>query len=171
MIGYEWLSKFVTIAILAGFSSVILVMLMGSARVLLDEPRRTGPEIFSEVHPKYHTPWKANLLFFVFTAAFAAFLPESIVGEMTSIGTLFAFMLVCAGVWIMRIKRPELVRGFRVPALPLVAILGIVVCGAMIYGLGWTNWLRLLVWLGIGLVFYFSYGEARRLRPPPRSLR
>ena len=116
------------------------------------------PKIFSEVHPTYKTPWKANMVFFVFTALFAAFLPENIVGEMTSIGTLFAFMLVCAGVWIMRVRRPELVRGFTVPALPVVAVLGILVCGAMIYGLGWTNWLRLGAWLVIGLVFYFSYG-------------
>ena len=112
MIGYEWLSKFVTIAILAGFSSVILVMLMGQSRVFFSMSHDgLVPKIFSEVHPKYQTPWKANMLFFVFTAAFAAFLPESIVGEMTSIGTLFAFMLVCAGVWIMRVRRPELVRG------------------------------------------------------------
>jgi APA family basic amino acid/polyamine antiporter len=159
MIGYEWLSKFVTIAILAGFSSVILVMLMGQSRVFFSMSHDgLVPKIFSEVHPKYQTPWKANMLFFVFTALFAAFLPESIVGEMTSIGTLFAFMLVCAGVWIMRVKRPELVRGFTVPALPVVAVLGILVCGAMIYGLGWTNWLRLGAWLLIGLVFYFSYG-------------
>jgi APA family basic amino acid/polyamine antiporter len=159
MHGYEWLSKFVTIAILAGFSSVILVMLMGQSRVFYSMSHDgLVPKIFSEVHPRYQTPWKANMLFFVFTAAFAAFLPESIVGEMTSIGTLFAFMLVCAGVWIMRVKRPELVRGFTVPALPLVAVLGILVCGAMIYGLGWTNWLRLGVWLAIGLVFYFGYG-------------
>jgi basic amino acid/polyamine antiporter, APA family len=159
MIGYEWLSKFVTIAILAGFSSVILVMLMGQSRVFYSMSHDgLVPKIFSEVHPKYQTPWKANMLFFVFTALFAAFLPESIVGEMTSIGTLFAFMLVCAGVWIMRVRRPELVRGFTVPALPVVAVLGILVCGAMIYGLGWTNWLRLGAWLAIGLVFYFSYG-------------
>ena len=159
MIGYEWLSKFVTIAILAGFSSVILVMLMGQSRVFFSMSHDgLVPKIFSEVHPRYQTPWKANMLFFVFTALFAAFLPESIVGEMTSIGTLFAFMLVCAGVWIMRVRRPELVRGFTVPALPVVAVLGILVCGAMIYGLGWTNWLRLGVWLAIGLVFYFSYG-------------
>jgi APA family basic amino acid/polyamine antiporter len=98
------------------------------------------------------------MLFFVFTGLFAAFIPEDIVGEMTSIGTLFAFMLVCAGVWIMRVRRPDLVRGFTVPALPVVAVLGIVVCGAMIFGLGWTNWMRLAVWLVIGLVFYFSYG-------------
>jgi basic amino acid/polyamine antiporter, APA family len=159
MIGYEWLSKFVTIAILAGFSSVILVMLMGQSRVFFSMSHDgLVPKIFSEVHPKFQTPWKANMLFFVFTSAFAGFLPESIVGEMTSIGTLFAFILVCAGVWIMRVKRPEIPRAFTVPALPLVAVLGIVVCGAMIYGLGWTNWLRLAVWLAIGLVFYFSYG-------------
>jgi basic amino acid/polyamine antiporter, APA family len=159
MVGYEWLSKFVTIAILAGFSSVILVMLMGQSRVFFSMSHDgLVPKIFSEVHPKFQTPWKANMLFFVFTSAFAGFLPESIVGEMTSIGTLFAFILVCAGVWIMRVRRPEIPRAFTVPALPLVAILGIVVCGAMIYGLGWTNWLRLGVWLVIGLVFYFSYG-------------
>jgi basic amino acid/polyamine antiporter, APA family len=159
MTGYEWLSKFVTIAILAGFSSVILVMLMGQSRVFYSMSRDgLVPKLFSDVHPTYKTPWKANMVFFVFTALFAAFLPENIVGEMTSIGTLFAFMLVCAGVWIMRVRRPELVRGFTVPALPVVAILGIVVCGSMIYGLGWTNWLRLGVWLAIGLVFYFSYG-------------
>src|SRR5712671_6625656 len=159
MVGYEWLSKFVTVAILAGFSSVILVMLMGQSRVFFSMSHDgLVPKIFSEVHPKFKTPWKANMLFFVFTSAFAGFLPESIVGEMTSIGTLFAFILVCAGVWIMRVRRPEIPRAFVVPALPLVAVLGIVVCGAMIYGLGWTNWLRLGVWLVIGLVFYFTYG-------------
>jgi APA family basic amino acid/polyamine antiporter len=159
MTGYEWLSKFVTFAILAGFSSVILVMLMGQSRVFYSMSKDgLVPKLFSDVHPRYQTPWKSNMVFFVFTALFAALLPESIVGEMTSIGTLFAFMLVCAGVWIMRVRRPELVRGFTVPALPLVAVLGIVVCGAMIYGLGWTNWLRLAVWLVIGLVFYFTYG-------------
>jgi APA family basic amino acid/polyamine antiporter len=159
MAGYEWLSKFVTIAILAGFSSVILVMLMGQSRVFFSMSHDgLVPKIFSEVHPVYKTPWKANMLFFLFTSLFAGFLPESIVGEMTSIGTLFAFILVCAGVWIMRVKRPEIPRAFVVPALPLVAILGILVCGSMIYGLGWTNWLRLAVWLVIGLVFYFGYG-------------
>ena len=92
---------------------------------------------------------------------------------MTSIGTLFAFMLVCAGVWILRVRRPDLQRGFTVPALPLVAIMGIVVCGSMIYGLGWTNWLRLLVWLVIGLVFYFGYGKTPQpaRRRHPRRLR
>ena len=159
MTGYEWLSKMVTVAILAGFSSVILVMLLGQSRVFFSMSHDgLVPKVFSEVHPRYRTPYKSNMLFFVFTGLFAAFIPEDIVGEMTSIGTLFAFMLVCAGVWIMRVRRPDLVRGFTVPALPVVAILGIVVCGAMIFGLGWTNWMRLAVWLVIGLLFYFSYG-------------
>jgi APA family basic amino acid/polyamine antiporter len=160
MAGYEWLSRAVTVAILAGFSSVILVMLLGQSRVFYTMSHDgLVPKVFSEVHPKYRTPYKSNMLFFVFTGLFAAFIPEDIVGEMTSIGTLFAFMLVCAGVWIMRRRRPDLERGFTVPALPVVAVLGIIVCGAMIYGLGWTNWMRLLVWLGIGLVLYFSYGR------------
>ena len=167
MTGYGWMANFVTVAILAGFSSVILVMLMGQSRVFYSMSHDgLVPKIFSDVHPKFQTPWKSNMLFFVFTALFAAFLPENIVGEMTSIGTLFAFMLVCAGVWIMRVRRPEISRGFTVPALPVVAVLGIVVCGAMIYGLGWTNWLRLGVWLAIGLVLYFAYGRTHsRLQP------
>jgi APA family basic amino acid/polyamine antiporter len=161
MPGYEWLSKSVTVAILAGFSSVILVMLLGQSRVFYSMSHDgLVPKIFSDVHPRYRTPYKSNMLFFVFTSLFAAFIPEDIVGEMTSIGTLFAFILVCAGVWIMRRKRPDLPRAFRVPAVPFVAPAGIIVCGAMIYGLGWTNWLRLAVWLVIGLVFYFSYGRS-----------
>jgi APA family basic amino acid/polyamine antiporter len=170
MHGYEWLSKLVTVAILAGFSSVILVMLLGQSRVFFSMSRDgLVPKVFSDVHPRFRTPYKSNLLFFVFTGIFAAFIPEDVVGEMTSIGTLFAFMLVCAGVWILRVRRPDLNRGFRVPALPVVSILGIVVCGAMIYGLGWTNWMRLLVWLLIGFVFYFAYGRrhSKVNAPPP----
>ncbi len=160
MHGYEWLSRSVTIAILAGFSSVILVMLLGQSRVFYTMSHDgLVPKIFSDVHPRYRTPYKSNMLFFVFTGLFAAFIPEDVVGEMTSIGTLFAFILVCIGVWIMRSRRPDVKRGFTVPALPIVSILGVIVCGSMIYGLGWTNWLRLIVWLIIGLVFYFSYGR------------
>jgi basic amino acid/polyamine antiporter, APA family len=160
MAGYEWLSRSVTVAILAGFSSVILVMLLGQSRVFYSMSHDgLVPHIFSDVHPRYRTPYKSNMLFFVFTGLFAAFIPEDVVGEMTSIGTLFAFMLVCAGVWIMRRKRPDMERSFRVPAVPFVSTAGIIVCGAMIYGLGWTNWMRLIVWLVIGLVFYFSYGR------------
>jgi APA family basic amino acid/polyamine antiporter len=164
MHGYAWLAKFVVFAILAGFSSVILVMLLGQSRVFYSMSRDgLVPGVFSDTHPKYKTPYKSNMLFFVFTALFAAFIPEDIVGEMTSIGTLFAFILVCAGVWILRVRRPEIPRAFRVPLVPVVSTLGIIVCGAMIYGLGWTNWLRLGVWLVIGLVFYFSYGRSHSL--------
>jgi basic amino acid/polyamine antiporter, APA family len=160
MHGYEWLSKSVTVAILAGFSSVILVMLFGQSRVFYSMSKDgLVPKIFSDEHPRYRTPYKSNMLFFVFTGLFAAFLPEDIVGEMTSIGTLFAFILVCAGVWILRRRRPDLERAFKVPALPVVSILGIVVCGSMIYGLGWTNWMRLIVWLAIGLTIYFGYSR------------
>ncbi|HWZ81405.1 MAG TPA: amino acid permease [Terriglobales bacterium] len=160
MHGYEWLSKSVTVAILAGFSSVILVMLLGQSRVFYSMSRDgLVPKIFSDVHPRFRTPYKSNMLFFVFTGLFAAFLPEDVVGEMTSIGTLFAFILVCIGVWILRRKRPDLQRAFRVPAVPFVSTAGVLICGAMIYGLGWTNWLRLIVWLAIGLVFYFFYGR------------
>jgi APA family basic amino acid/polyamine antiporter len=160
MLGYEWLSRAVTVAILAGFSSVILVMLLGQSRVFYSMSRDgLVPPVFSEVHPKYRTPYKSNLLFFVFTAVFGAFIPGDIVGEMTSIGTLFAFVLVCAGVWIMRHRRPDIERGFTVPVLPFVAVAGMVTCGAMIYGLGWTNWLRLAAWLAVGLVIYFGYGR------------
>jgi len=160
MIGYSWLAKFVTIAILAGFSSVILVMLLGQSRVFYSMSEDgLVPKIFSEVHPRYKTPWKSNMLFFVFTSLFGAFVPVDIVGEMTSIGTLFAFILVCIGVWILRVKRPDLERAFKVPAVPVVSILGIVVCGAMIYGLEWKNWLRLVGWLVIGLIIYFGYSR------------
>ena len=156
---HAWLAKCVSIAILAGFSSVILVMLMGQSRVFYSMSRDgLVPPVFSAVHPEYATPYKANQLFFLFTGAFAAFIPGDIVGDMTSIGTLFAFILVCAGVWIMRVRRPDIPRGFKVPAVEVVATLGIVVCLSMIWGLGWTNWLRLLVWLIIGLAAYFSYG-------------
>src|ERR1700736_2996291 len=172
MTGYEWLSKSVTVAILAGFSSVILVMLLGQSRVFFSMSRDgLVPRVFSDVHPRFRTPYKSNMLFFVFTGSLAAFVPADVTGEMTSIGTLFAFILVCAGVWIMRARRPDLERGFRVPAVPVVSTLGIIVCGAMIYGLGWTNWMRLIVWLLIGLVFYFSYGKRHsRINAPPPEL-
>jgi basic amino acid/polyamine antiporter, APA family len=160
MHGYEWLSKSVTVAILAGFSSVILVMLLGQSRVFYSMSNDgLVPKVFCDIHPRFRTPYKSNMLFFVFTGLFAALLPEDIVGEMTSIGTLFAFVLVCIGVWILRRRRPDLPRAFKVPAVPVVSTLGVIICGAMIYGLGWTNWLRLIVWLIIGLVFYFSYGR------------
>jgi len=158
MTGYAWLGKLVTVAILAGFSSVILVMLYGQSRVFYSMSRDgLVPGIFSELHKKYKTPYKSNILFFVFVGLFASFVPQDIVGDMTSIGTLFAFILVCAGVWILRVKSPDIKREFKTPLVPLVPILGMIVCGAMIFGLGWANWMRLLIWMLIGFIFYFSY--------------
>jgi APA family basic amino acid/polyamine antiporter len=160
MPGYGWLAKLVTVAILAGFSSVILVMLMGQSRVFFTMSRDgLVPKVFSEVHPRFQTPYKSNLIIFVFVGVFATFLPEDIVGNMTSIGTLFAFVLVCAGVWIMRVRDPNAPRQFRTPLVPVVPILGIIFNLLMIAGLGWPNWLRLGVWLAIGLVIYFGYGR------------
>jgi APA family basic amino acid/polyamine antiporter len=171
MHGYDWLAKFVTVAILAGFSSVILVMLLGQSRVFFSMSRDgLVPPVFAEIHPRFGTPWKANLIFFVFVGAFAAFVPGDIVGDMTSIGTLFAFILVCAGVWILRVRHPEIPRAFKTPMVPLFPILGIVVCAAMIVGLGWTNWMRLAAWLAVGLVIYFGYSRKHsKLRAPPPS--
>ncbi len=160
MTGYGWLAKLVTIAILFGFSSVILVMLLGQSRVFYSMSRDgLVPKVFSEIHPRFRTPWKSNWLFFAFVGLFAAFVPGSIVGDMTSIGTLFAFMLVSLGIIVMRKSDPNADRPFKTPLVPLVPILGALVCGAMIFGLGWENWTRLLIWLAIGLVIYFTYSR------------
>ncbi len=160
MPGYTWLSNLVTVAILGGFSSVILVMLLGQSRVFFSMSYDgLVPKVFSELHPRFQTPYKSNLLFLAFVGVFAAFVPGDIVGDMTSIGTLFAFILVSIGTWIMRVKEPELARPFRVPAVPVVSTLGALLCGAMIFGLGWPNWARLGGWLAIGLVIYAAYGR------------
>jgi APA family basic amino acid/polyamine antiporter len=170
MPGFGWLSNLVTVAILGGFSSVILVMLMGQSRVFYSMSHDgLVPKVFSDVHPRYHTPYKSNWLFFVFVGLFAAFVPEDVVGNMTSIGTLFAFSLVCIGTWVMRVKEPGLKRQFRVPAVQVVSTLGVLTCLAMIFGLGWPNWTRLGVWLAIGLAIYFGYSvkhsKLRKLTP------
>lgn len=158
MPGYLWLSKLVTVAILAGFSSVILVMLLGQSRVFFSMSKDgLLPKVFSEVHPKYKTPYKGNLVILALVAAFAAFVPGDVVGHMTSIGTLFAFVLVCVAVIILRKKEPDMPRQFKTPLVPLVPILGIIACSAMIFGLGMENWIRLFVWLAIGFVIYFGY--------------
>ncbi len=160
MPGYKWLSNMVTVAILGGFSSVILVMLMGQSRVFYSMSRDgLVPQMFSALHPRFRTPYKSNILFLAFVGIFAAFVPGDIVGDMTSIGTLFAFILVSLGVWVMRKREPNHPRPFRVPAVPVVSTLGALTCGAMIFGLGWPNWARLGVWLAIGLVIYFVYGN------------
>ncbi|HXS37940.1 MAG TPA: amino acid permease [Flavipsychrobacter sp.] len=158
MPGYGWLSSLVTVAILAGFSSVILVMLLGQTRVFYTMSNDgLVPSYFSKLHTKHRTPYKSQWVFFAFVSVFAAFVPDNIVGDMTSIGTLFAFVLVSIGVMIMRINNPEVPRYFKTPVYWLVCPLGALVCLTMIAGLGWENWTRLFVWLIIGFCIYFGY--------------
>lgn len=156
---YPWLNRAIVVAILAGYSSVILVMLMGQSRVFFSMSKDgLIPKIFSAVNPKTQTPAKNNLLFMLFVSLFAAFVPARVVGEMTSIGTLFAFILVCIGVWVMRRKMPELPRAFTTPMVPLVPILGIITCLFMMVFLPMDTWIRLLVWMLIGMDIYLAYG-------------
>lgn len=160
MEGYHWLATAVTIAILAGFSSVILVMLLGQSRVFYSMSNDgLLPGVFAQLHKKFRTPFKSNWILFLFVGSIATLLPGDITGDLTSIGTLFAFVLVSAGVWIMRIKQPEVNRPFKVPLVPLVSTLGILVCGAMIISLDSTTKLTALTWMIIGLVIYFSYSR------------
>jgi basic amino acid/polyamine antiporter, APA family len=156
---YPWLNRAIIVAILAGYSSVILVMLMGQSRVFFSMSKDgLIPKIFSTVNPVTQTPAKNNLLFMLFVSLFAAFVPARVVGEMTSIGTLFAFILVCIGIWVMRNKMPELPRAFKTPLVPLVPILGIVTCLFMMVFLPMDTWIRLLVWMLIGMDIYLAYG-------------
>ena len=156
---FPWLNRAIVVAILAGYASVILVMLMGQTRVFYSMSKDgLIPRIFSSINPKSQTPAKSNLLFMVFVSCFAAFVPARVVGEMTSIGTLFAFILVCAGIWVMRVKMPELPRAFKTPLVPLVPILGIVTCLFMMVFLPMDTWIRLIVWMLIGLDIYLVYG-------------
>lgn len=157
---YRWLRPALKLAIIAGYTSVILVMLLGQSRVFFSMSRDgLLPKLFSDVHPKYRTPWRSNLLFMVLTGLIAAFAPIGLLGEMTSIGTLFAFVLVCGGILIMRRTHPELKRPFRTPWVPLIPLLGIAFNVVLMYYLGWSNWIRLIVWMGLGLVIYFGYSR------------
>jgi APA family basic amino acid/polyamine antiporter len=156
---YPWLNRAIVVAILAGYASVILVMLMGQSRVFFSMSKDgLIPKIFSSVNPKTQTPAKNNLLFMLFVSLFAAFVPARVVGEMTSIGTLFAFILVCIGIWVLRKRMPELPRSFKTPLVPLVPILGIVTCLFMMVFLPMDTWIRLLVWMLIGMDIYLVYG-------------
>jgi basic amino acid/polyamine antiporter, APA family len=160
MPGYGWLATLVTVAILAGFSSVILVMLLGQSRVFYTMSHDgLLPKIFSDLHPKFRTPYKSNIVLFVFVGLFAAFLPESVAGDLTSIGTLFAFVLVCLGVWILRKKDPGLIRPFKTPLVPIVPLLGMIVCTAMIVSLPNQTLLSAFIWMLAGLLIYFGYSK------------
>ena len=160
MTNYHWLAKWITVGILAGFSSVILVMLLGQSRVFYSMANDgLLPKIFSVLHPKYRTPYKSNILLFIFVGAIATLLPGDITGDLTSIGTLLAFVLVCVGIVIMRKKDPNHPRPFKTPLVPLIPILGAGLCLAMILSLDNRTLLVAFMWMLIGLMIYFSYSK------------
>jgi basic amino acid/polyamine antiporter, APA family len=160
MTGYGWLATMVTVAILAGFSSVILVMLMGQSRVFYSMSNDgLLPKVFSDLHPTYRTPYKSNWILFVFVGLFAAFIPGSMAGDLTSFGTLLAFVLVSIGVFIMRRTDPDQPRPFRAPVIGLVAPLGVIICGGMIIALDPTTLKAAMLWMALGLVVYFTYSS------------
>jgi APA family basic amino acid/polyamine antiporter len=161
---YHWLQLAVTLGIIAGFTTVILVMLLGQSRVFYSMSLDgLLPPIFSRIHPLWRTPWLSNLLFMVFTGAIATFTPIKLLGELTSIGTLLAFVIVCIGVLILRRTHPDLERGYRVPFAPVFPILGVVVCFSMMAALDWDTWELAMLWLVVGLVAYFGYGKRHSL--------
>lgn len=157
---FPWLQKMIKIGIIAGFSSVILVLLYGQSRIFYSMSRDgLLPKLFCDIHPKWRTPWRSNILFMFFVSAFAGFFPISKLGHMTSIGTLFAFVIVCAGVLALRYTQPNLARPYRTPFFPWTPLAGILVCLGLMYSLGTETWLRLLIWLAIGFVIYFGYSR------------
>ncbi|MEI7998124.1 MAG: amino acid permease [Candidatus Omnitrophota bacterium] len=160
MTPYPWLQIVITFGAIMGLTSVVLVMLLGQSRVFYSMSRDgLLPPVFSQIHPKFKTPWKSNLIFMLVVGLCAGFLPISQLGHMTSIGTLMAFIIVCAGVIVLRYVQPNAPRPYRTPCVPLFPILGILVCFSMMYSLNIETWLRLIIWLLIGLVVYFSYSR------------
>ncbi len=156
---YPWLNRAIVVSILAGYASVILVMLLGQSRVFFSMSKDgLLPSVFHSVHPKYRTPAKSNLVFMILVSTFAAFIPARVVGEMTSIGTLFAFILVCLGVWVLRVKQPDAPRAFKTPLVPLIPILGIITCLFMMVFLPLDTWIRLILWMVLGFDLYLVYG-------------
>jgi APA family basic amino acid/polyamine antiporter len=154
------LRSLVNLGAIAGLTSVILVMLLGQSRVFYSMSRDgLLPPIFSAVHPKFRTPWMSNVLFMVFTSVMGGLLPIKELGELTSMGTLLAFVIVCVGVMVLRRTDPHRHRVFRAPWVPFVPVAGIVVCAAMMLALPLITWEMLVVWLLIGLVVYSTYSR------------
>ena len=159
--GLTWMQYLVAAGAMTGITSVLLVMMLSQPRVMLALARDglVPKGFFGDIHPKFRTPWKSTILTGVFVAAMAGFIPLSILAEMTSIGTLFAFVIVCAAVLIMRRTNPKAKRPFRAPLVPLVPILGILTCLLLMFSLPAENWYRLIIWLLIGFIIYFLYGR------------
>ena len=163
-VGLKWVEFLVAAAGVAGITSVLLVMLLGSARILM-AISRDGllPRFVSDVHPTFKTPWKATIFVGLAVAAMAGILPLDALLQMTNIGTLFAFAVVCGAVLMLRYTNPTAPRPFRVSALPVVSVLGILGCLLLMFALPAHNWYRLFVWMAIGLAIYFAYGRSHSL--------
>ncbi|HXZ19397.1 MAG TPA: amino acid permease [Candidatus Acidoferrales bacterium] len=157
--GVKWGSYVVNAGALAGLSTVMLVMLLGQSRVFYSMAHDGLLWKWAgDIHPKFRTPWKSTAVTGFFVAITGSLVPIGDLGQMVSIGTLMAFVIVCAGVWVMRRTRPEVPRPFRTPWVPIVPILGILISLAMMLGLNGVTWVRLVVWLIIGMAIYFTYG-------------
>jgi APA family basic amino acid/polyamine antiporter len=159
-VGLPWAQFLIAVGAITGITSVLLVMMLSQPRVLLAMARDglVPSGFFGTIHPRFKTPWKSTILTGVFVGTLAALLPLNILAELVNIGTLLAFLMVCAAVLIMRKTHPEAHRPFKVPFMPFIPILGIVTCLILMLSLPWENWLRLVIWLGIGFTIYFSYG-------------
>ncbi len=155
-----WLGVFVNVGAILGLASVVLVMLMGQPRIFFSMSRDgLLPAVFGKVHPKFQTPYVTTIVTGVVAALVAGFFPIDLLGQLVSIGTLLAFVIVCCGVMVLRYQRPNVPRPFRTPLVPLVPILGILICAYMMYSLPTDTWVRLIVWMAIGLVIYFLYSR------------
>jgi APA family basic amino acid/polyamine antiporter len=158
--GLAWLRPVVKIGAVAGLSSVILVMMLGQPRIFFTMARDgLLPPVFGDVHPRYRTPWIASLVTGAIAMLVSGLLPIGLLGELVSIGTLLAFVIVCAGVLVLRRTDPDLHRPFRVPFAPFVCVGGVLACGYLMYGLPPDTWARLFVWMALGLATYFLYGR------------
>jgi APA family basic amino acid/polyamine antiporter len=158
--GVEWGEIVVLVGTIMGLSTVMLVMLLGQSRVFFSMSRDgLLPAWAGAVHPRFRTPWISSIVVGLFVAFFAATIPIGILGELVSIGTLLAFVIVCAGVWTLRVRSPGMHRPFKTPMVPLVPILGIVISLGLMAGLPGSTWIRLLIWLALGLAIYFGYGR------------